>query len=277
MTKSPTIHPNIIVTRPIGQARHLIEVLQRQIAGLNTPVQIINLPLLTIVPKEDESTFKGLTKILPAVDLVVFVSPNAVECTMRLLGDFHQTWNGLAKRSLQIGVMGGSSKEALLRHGIADQNIILPPDSGRWDSEGLWGQLQNFHSDWHGKSVLFLKGEGGREWLADTMSSAGVAVSAISVYARMPLNDLSPAWRQLDQAPDTDSIWVLTSSEAVRYLAASIAQGVWRNVSNLRNSSALCSHPNIARAAHEAGFGEVMQCSPGDEAIAQALLTWLPK
>jgi len=267
----------IIVTRPSGQACQLIEVLTRTIefsgvAKRSFP-EILSLPLLTIVPKTDEALADQIASMLQDADLAIFVSPNAIECVMRLL---ERDWQDFSKSIIPIGVMGGSSKLALQNHGIgAEENptpIVMPQDNEQWDSEGLWQELQSLGWTWQNKKVVIFKGEGGRDWLADTLSKAGAHVEAKSTYTREPLDVDNPAWQAIHDLDFSKSLWMLTSSEAVRYLGRVMQD---KFTQSLSSASALCPHHNIADAAQEIGFGEVFTTEPGDEALIKASLAWL--
>ncbi|MBU3622184.1 uroporphyrinogen-III synthase [Polynucleobacter sp. AP-Latsch-80-C2] len=267
----------IIVTRPSGQARQLIEVLTKTIelsgvAKRSFP-EILSLPLLTIVPKTDEVLADRIASILKNADLAIFVSPNAIECVMRLL---ERDWQDFSKSIIPIGVMGGSSKLALNNHGIGLEikptPIVMPQDNEQWDSEGLWHELQSLGWNWQDQKVVIFKGEGGRDWLADTLKNAGAQVEAISTYTRVPLDIDNPAWQVIHDLDFSKSLWLLTSSEAVRYLGSVIRDQFTQGLSS---ASALCPHHNIADAAQEIGFGEVFTTEPGDEALIKASLAWL--
>lgn len=262
----------IVITRPSGQARQLSEALQASLlkSGItkeNSP-KIISLPLLTIVPKIGGGLAHQISEILQSADLAIFVSPNAIECTMRLL---EKSWQDLSNHLIPIGVMGGSSMAALKNHGIGVESsptkVILPQDNTQWDSEGLWAELQKLNWDWSIKKVIIFKGEGGRDWLADTLKNAGAQIEAISVYARVPLDLDSPAWRDIHEMDFAQSLWLLSSSEAVRYLAQAKLP--------LDLATAICPHHNIADAAEHVGFGEVFTCEPGDNALIAASQAWL--
>jgi len=267
----------IIVTRPSGQAHQLIEVLTKSIelsgvAKRGFP-EILSLPLLTIVPKTDEALADHIASLLQNADLAIFVSPNAIECVMRLL---ERGWQDFSKRIIPIGVMGGSSKSALHNHGIGLEKeptpIVMPQNNEQWDSEGLWRELQSLGWNWQSKRVVIFKGEGGRDWLADTLKNAGAQVDAISTYTRVPLDIDNPAWQAIHDLDFSKSLWLLTSSEAVRYLGSVIQDQFTQNFSS---ASALCPHHNIADAAEEIGFGEVFTTEPGDESLIKASLAWL--
>lgn len=262
----------IVITRPSGQARQLSEALQASLLNggftPETTPQIISLPLLTIAPKSDDVLVGQITAALKTADLAIFVSPNAIECTMRLL---EQSWQDFSEMPLPVGVMGGSSMAALKNHGIGIESnptkVILPQNNTEWDSEGLWAELQKLKWDWASKNVLIFKGEGGRDWLAETLKEAGAQVEAFSVYARVPLDLNSPAWNDIHEMDFAKSLWLLTSSEAVRYLGQAKLP--------LDLATAICPHHNIADAAEQIGFGEVFACEPGDEALIAASQAWL--
>jgi uroporphyrinogen-III synthase len=267
----------IVVTRPSGQARQLIEVLtssieQSGVAKRSLP-EIVSLPLLTIVPKADHSLADHIATTLKDADLAIFVSPNAIECVMRLL---ERDWQDFSKKIIPIGVMGGSSKLALQNHGIGQEKnptpVLIPKNNEQWDSEGLWQELQSLGWDFKNKKIVIFKGEGGREWLADTLLNAGATVEAISVYTRVPLDLANPAWHTIREMDFSKSLWLLTSSEAVRYLGQVVKD---QFPQGLQTASALCPHHNITEAAQAIGFGEVFTTESGDEALIKASLAWL--
>ena len=267
----------IVVTRPSGQARQLIEVLtssieQSGVAKRSLP-EIVSLPLLTIVPKADHSLADHIATTLKDADLAIFVSPNTIECVMRLL---ERDWQDFSKKIIPIGVMGGSSKLALQNHGIGQEKnptpVLIPKNNEQWDSEGLWQELQSLGWDFKNKKIVIFKGEGGREWLADTLLNAGATVEAISVYTRVPLDLANPAWHTIREMDFSKSLWLLTSSEAVRYLGQVVKD---QFPQGLQTASALCPHHNITEAAQAIGFGEVFTTESGDEALIKASLAWL--
>ncbi|WP_062309595.1 uroporphyrinogen-III synthase [Polynucleobacter sinensis] len=270
----------IVITRPSGQARQLSEMLQSNLLAMGINQQnfpaIISLPLLTIVPKTDQSLVGQIEVALKDADLAIFVSPNAIECVMRLL---ERAWGDISNQSIPIGVVGGSSMAALRRHGVGDESnptqIILPQNNANWDSGGLWTELKKLDWDWSTKKVIIFKGEGGREWLADTLKNAGANIAAISVYARVPLDLDSPIWGDIRKIDFSQSLWLLTSSEAVRYLGQVITDQTELPKKTLALATAICSHHNIADAAEQIGFGKVLICEPGDDALIAASQAWL--
>lgn len=267
----------IVITRPSGQARQLIEVLTQAIeksgVAQRTFPEILSLPLLTIVPRDNTELADHIASALKDADLAIFVSPNAIESVMRLV---ERDWQDFSKKVIPIGVMGGSSRLALQNHGIGSEenptSIVIPKNNEHWDSEGLWHELQDLKWDWSNKKIVIFKGEGGRDWLADTLKKAGATVEAISTYTRIPLDIDNPAWHAIHEMDFSKSLWLLTSSEAVRYLGE-VAKDQFAQT--LESASALCPHHNIADAAEAIGFGEVFTTEPGDEALIKATLAWL--
>jgi len=149
---------------------------------------------------------------------------------------------------------------------------LIPKNNEQWDSEGLWQELQSLGWDFKNKKIVIFKGEGGREWLADTLLNAGATVEAISVYTRVPLDLANPAWHTIREMDFSKSLWLLTSSEAVRYLGQVVKD---QFLEGLQTASALCPHHNITEAAQAIGFGEVFTTESGDEALIKASLAWL--
>lgn len=262
----------IVITRPSGQSQYLSHMLQSSLSssGMSSEQlpQVIALPLLNILPKSDALLRSQIQASLKVADLIIFVSPNAVECTMGLLD---QPCQEMLDQNILIGVMGGSSQVALKKYGIGSEDdpgkIILPRDNAHWDSEGLWSELQKLAWDWNAKKVIIFKGEGGRDWLANTLKNAGAQVEPISVYSRTPLDFKDPAWLAVQKIDFSQSLWLLTSSEAVRYLGQANLP--------VDTAMAICPHRRISDAAEQIGFREVFTCEPGDHALIAATQAWL--
>jgi uroporphyrinogen-III synthase len=230
----------------------------------------IQLPLLSIVPNENPVDAKRLKELLPASDLAVFVSPNAVECSMRLL---QSEW----PKTIPIAVVGGGSLEALSHHGItveAGYTIYAPSNPSEWDSEGLWKVLNQAQKSWAGKSILFLKGIGGRAWLGEQFLLQGAEIHSVSTYKRVPLASDSPAWLGLKKALPSDSLCVLTSSEAVRHFAQFLKENSSWAESWLNEAMMLCTHERIAQVCNELGFKNIDWCAPGDDQLLVKIHQW---
>ncbi len=133
----------------------------------------------------------------------------------------------------------------------------------QFDSEALWEQV---HAQVRpGDRILIVRGRSagvhetqgsGRDWLARQIEAAGGHVDFVVAYERgapqLSVEDLALA----RQASHNGSLWLLSSSEAVAHLVDSLPQHNWHT------ARALATHPRIAQAAHDAGFGEVRECRP---------------
>ena len=181
------------------------------------PVRLVSLPLLTIVPKNDPDLQKKLLSSFARAKLIIFISPNAIECAMRAIADAGTSWEKLVQVNTLVGVVGAPSKEALIRHGVDEKSIILP-QSPHFDSEGLWSSLKNRVQDWKNFPVTLVRGDGGRESLIEHLKGAQASLETLSIYTRMPLDHSSPYWQSLVRLDINHTLWLLTSSEAVRHL-----------------------------------------------------------
>lgn len=266
--------PAIIVTRPTGQARRLTELIEAATQAVYPSVRMVSLPLLTIIPKNDLALLTQLRTALHRATLIVFVSPNAIECTMRAVDDANSSWEQLVSPGVKIGVVGQSSQEALIRHGLAKECILVPAQDES-DSEGLWKILRTNITDWSKESVLIIKGEGGRETLIEQLRSVGAQLEILSIYSRIPLDLASPMWQSCAELDPRHTLWTLTSSEAVRNLGERCRELNRIPRLAIENSSALCSHANIANAAQQIGFKNISVCEPRDESISQSAAAWL--
>ncbi len=244
----------------------LAELLGQQVPGL----QLIHLPLLSIIPNEHLADTQKLQKLVEEADLAIFVSPNAIECGMRLL---QKNW----PKSVPIAVVGGGSAEALNRRGMTAEHgyqIYFPKDPEHWDSEGLWHELHQTKNDWQDKHILFLRGAGGREWLSEQFIAHGARITQFETYRRVPLSKEAVAWQTLKKADASQSACLLTSSEAVHYFAVYLKEqsdwgGAWFSLAKM-----ICSHPRIAETAKNEGFEKVELCSPGDDNLVFASQNW---
>ena len=61
------------------------------------------------------------------------------------------------------------------------------------------------------------------------------------------------------------SLWLLSSSQALEHLCAALPGQDWRQ------ARALATHPRIAQAARNAGFGEVRECRPALADVAASI------
>ncbi|MCE4554432.1 uroporphyrinogen-III synthase [Roseateles cellulosilyticus] len=241
----------LIVTRPRPQCAAWLA----RLAALGVDARA--LPLIDILPARDPAPVVAAWAALPAVDLAVFVSPNAVEHFFAQAGARPWPAQTLA------ACVGPGSAQALADHGVPPSCIVQPAaDAASLDSEHLWLQLQP-RRDWVGARVLLLRGDGGREWLAERLVEAGAQVDAVTVYHRSgPQFDAAEA-QLLDEvrAAPQRFAWLFSSAEAVGHLHSA----------RLSGQRAITTHERIADAARAAGFDPVVLARPDPEAVTRAL------
>lgn len=241
----------LVITRPAAQAAAWVGELRA--LGLDA----VALPLIEIGPPADTAPVRAAWQGLAACSLVMFVSANAVQ-------HFFEHASGPWPAGVRAGSTGPGTSAALREAGLGAAAIVEPAaDAPRFDSEALWDRLA--HEDWNGRRALIVRGEEGRDWLADKLRARGATVAFVAAYRRRAPR-LDAVQQQTLQAALREPwrhLWLFSSSEAVGHLRALAPGADWSA------SRALASHPRIAQAAREAGFGPVHElAAPGAAAVA---------
>lgn len=250
----------LLLTRPRPQAPAWLA----RLTALGVPARA--LPLMEIAPPADGgAAARQAWALLPQARLAMFVSPNAVA------GFFAQRPAGASWPAATLAAtVGPGSAQALLEAGVPAGQLVQPPaDAASLDSEHLWPLLAG--EDWQGHLALVLRGEGGREWLADRLRERGARLQALSVYRRgCPRLDAAEQ-ALLSQAlvQPAAHVWLFSSAEAIGHLAqlAGPAQD-WSS------AQAIATHPRIADRARTLGMGHVVLARPEAAAVAQAFASF---
>jgi uroporphyrinogen-III synthase len=240
--------PRLIVTRPQPQADAWVAALRAD------GIDACALPLLAIEPAAPDALAPAW-RALHDCALVVFVSPNAV-ASFFAARPAQAAWPA----GLIAASPGPGSDAALQDAGVA-QRIAPAADAAQFDSEALWAQLARH--DWGGRRVLIVRGDGGRELLADHLRAAGATVHAVQAYRRS-----APRWTSAQHATYAAAAaeparhrWLLSSAQALAHLPAA-ERSSW---------AAWAQHPRIADAARvQHGFGQVRLLPPGLAAVCAA-------
>ena len=245
----------VIVTRPPAQAADWVARLHA------LGVDAVALPLIGIAPVNDPAPLHAAWAALPGTALAMFVSANAVAhfFAARPAG---ASWPA----GTRAGSTGPGTAAALRQAGLPPQQIVTPADDApAFDSEALWALLA--HEDWAGRRALVVRGEDGRDWFAETLRARGAEVGFVAAYRRLP-PALDAAGRRLVAeacAAPHAHLWLFSSSEAVGHLRTVAPDADWSA------AHAVASHPRIAQAARDAGFGAVDMQPP----FPAALAAWL--
>jgi uroporphyrinogen-III synthase len=194
--------------------------------------------------------------------LVAFVSPNAVEAAFAHIPHW--------PAGLRAAVVGEGSRAALAAHGLAPDCIVSPLDPAHSDSEHLLAALDL--SALRGQRVLIVRGEAGRELLADALRAAGAEVTVLPAYRRSAPRLLPELAARLPTLVAADADWIITSSEALRGLMDLLDQLKQPEiVATMQRQHLIVPHARIAATASELGFQRVTLTGSGDERLLAAL------
>ena len=251
----------VIVTRPAAQAADWVLDLHGH------GIDAVALPLIGIEAVGDAAPLVEAWRTLAQRRLVVFVSPNAAQ-------------HFFARRpeafgwppSVRAGSPGPGTTRALIELGVPAAEIVEPASEARqFDSESLWAQLQQH--DWRDADVLIVRGDGGRDWLAETLRCHGARVSHLSAYRRCPphLDAAAQAVLRAALAEPASHLWFFSSSEAIDNLGALVPAGT-----DWYRARAVATHPRIAARARQSGFASVIEAQPSLTAVVACIQSIRP-
>lgn len=238
---------SVLVTRPAEQAAPLAEAIA---AARGRPVSF---PALEILGPKDKKAVRAALSELASVDLLLFVSANAVRYAFAQMPDNIPI-------DLQVGAVGSATAKALEAVGL---DTTLVPE--QMDSEGLLAmpQLQNVS----GQRIIIVRGNGGRETLRDVLTERGAHVEYIEAYRRQlpkrnPANLLAN-WQSMVEAVTVTSVQLLEN------LFALLGE---QGANLLRQTPLVVISQRIAEQAAEQGCGIIyISDSPREDAIVRTL------
>ena len=242
----------IVTTRPAGQA----EGLARELQALGA--EVLNFPVIAI-EAADPAPLRALN--LADFDLAFFVSPNAVEQTFKVCPP--EEW----PPALRVATVGPASARALALQGYAS---VISPQSG-FDSESVLALPEFCAEAVAGKRVLLLRGEGGRDLLAETLRERGATVAQVSCYRRL-CAPLDPAPLLARFTRGELSALVFSASEGLRFFLEITGEA---GDDMLRVLPCFAPHPRICAALQAAGAPAPILTEAGDAGIAASLVSGL--
>lgn len=246
----------LLLTRPRPQAGAWLQ----RLRALGLRVEA--LPLIEISAAADASPAAAAWQALPGAALAMFVSPNAVAhfFAARPPG---QGWPA----GVLAATVGPGSAQALHAAGVPEALIVQPPpQAASLDSEHLWPLLAGH--DWRGRLALMVRGEGGRDWLAQRLREQGAEVRDYGVYRRhCPQPDAAErALLAAALAEPAQHVWLFSSAEAIGHLQTLAGPAV-----DWAPARCIATHARIAERARALGFGHVVLARPDPQAVAQAM------
>lgn len=240
----------LLLTRPAEDCTALAQTLAAQ--GVFSHC----LPLLDIVALPVSDKIRQAIAQLPSCNAVIVVSKPAARIALDLL-------DGSPSLTMPWFSVGAATAQILRDHGL---DVSYPADGD--DSEALL-QLPRLHEalSQPGAQVLILRGEGGRELLAERLRERGASVEYLELYRRdlpaYPPNELS-----LRIEAERLNGLVVSSGQGFEHLRQ-MAGDAWPTIAQL---PLFVPSPRVAELAHAAGAQTVVDCRG---ASAAALLTAL--
>ncbi len=242
----------VLITRPQQQAQALTDLI-RQAGG-----EPVVFPALAIHALPVGAGLQTTLDKLSRYHLIIFISPNAVRHLRLLLQQ-------PLPASLKAACVGAGTTRTF--HETFARWPDLQPE-GHFDSEALL-ELEALKTV-AGKPILIVRGEGGRELLADTLRQRGANVDYAEVYRR-DCPPLRPAEQKAIIAAGIDVISI-TSGEALRNLTRLFqADADW-----LLDRPLVVVNNRLVELARQLGFkwGAVAASQASDVALLEALIQW---
>lgn len=254
----------VIVTRPAREAAQWVAELGR--AGFEAHA----LALIDIVPPADAQPLREAWRDLANYAAAMFVSGNAVHHFFESNRPPAPMGWGDAAIKTRAWAPGPGTREALLAAGVPAALVDAPAaDAPQFDSEALWRVVGPRVRG--GDRVLIVRGGdgqgqgAGRDWLAAQLAAAGARVETVVAYQRRSPQPGDAQLALARQAAADGSAWLFSSSEAIANLQGLLPGQDWSR------ARAIATHPRIAQAARNAGFGVVCESRPAVAAVVAAL------
>jgi len=242
--------PRLLVTRPAAQSARLCNLLEAD------GFEAIRLPAIEILDPLSLYELEAVSDELDSYHLAVFVSVNAVQKGVEFILD-RRDW----PEDTAIATVGARSAEALLPYGLSTDYV---PEH-QFNSEALLAleELQ----DMSGQRVVIFRGNGGREYLHDTLLERGAEVDYVEAYRRAcPVADKTALLALLQ--PGYLAGITITSNETLQNLydmAGAAAQPL------------LCEVPLLVVSERQAALARQLGFSKppllADNASAEAIVT----
>ena len=239
----------VLLTRPVEESTALAASLSD--AGIfSSSLPLLDIQPLAVTP-EQQAVFRNLGRYCA----VIVVSKPAARLAMQQLD---QPWPQLPWFSV-----GAATAQVLAEHGL---NVHYPPTGD--DSEALL-QLPALREAVArpGARVLILRGEGGRELLAQRLREQGASVDYLELYRRfLPAYEAGVLTQRI-QLERLNGV-VVSSGQGFLYLQT-LAGADWPQVAQL---PLFVPSPRVQEMARSAGAEKVVDCRG---ASAAALLVAL--
>ncbi|CAN5126617.1 uroporphyrinogen-III synthase [soil metagenome] len=244
----------VLVTRPEHQAHNLCQLIDAE--GDAT----VRYPALVIKARPDRAAVRAAIGPADRYDLIIFISANSV----RFGADFLDQ-----RRDVPIAAVGQPDAAAL---NAAGYRVAVMPAEGA-SSEALLAMPQLAHMS--GQRVLIVRGSGGRELIAETLTARGAKVQYAEVYTREPAHPPAQLQAEIEQLWRQGGIraYAATSVELLEALVGIVTP---RSRELMDSTALVTGSQRVAEAAARLGLGSpiLLADSPDDAALTGALVRW---
>ena len=236
----------VLITRPSNQVDSMRRAIESEGA------KVLSLPLIEIKALNDAQAIRDLKDKVLQLDsyqTLIFVSNNAVAFGGEVINDY---WPQFPLKVDVIAVGPTTAKAATER--LACE--VIQPSSGMTSEDILrLPQLQDVSE----KKVGIVRGQGGRELLADTLRERGAIVDYLEAYSRTPVDYTSADFcNRLHRAGV--NVLTVSSGESLDRLTHLLAG----NRKMLQHLNLLVPSERVGRQAEKAGYQQVHNASGAD-------------
>jgi len=225
--------------------------------------EALALGLTRIVEREDDASLREAIGRLGSYDVVVLVSPAAVQAAARLAPDWPP--------DTVAAVVGPGSRAALDDAAFRRAPLrVISPEAPPFDGAAL-ACLPPL-DDPSASTVLVLRGESGSDAWIDALRERGARVDVLAAYRHAVQEPEAAALETLRRwlADENQPVrFVVTQAAGVARLDAVLERARLRE--RAKRQPALAIHPRIARALRDARWRDVRTIDPGERALLLAL------
>jgi len=256
----------VIVTRVQPQAA-------RWVKSLAEHFDAVALPLIVVSATRDPAAVRAAAQRWPGYSAAMFVSSHAVNFFFEQNHALALSYKAQADIKTRAWATGPGTRAALLAQGVPPALVDAPSlAAGQFDSEALWQTVQGQIGA--GARVLIVRGDTtgaeeaepeaatqgsvgvGRDWLAQRLQQVGAEVDFVVAYQRGAPVWTAPECALASAAAADGSVWLFSSAEALSHLQTLLPAQDWSA------ARAVATHPRIAEAAKNLGFGAIALARP---------------
>ncbi|WP_163130150.1 uroporphyrinogen-III synthase [Agarivorans sp. Alg241-V36] len=239
----------VLVTRPEPHNQRCVSMLHAN--GHHA----IAAPMVKITASEQIAELPSIIQSVDGNNLIIAVSQYAVEACQTYLSQQGLSW----PPNCQYLAVGKATAECWRQYGV---NAKVP---ARQDSEGM---LELIETQLQGiQQAHILRGQQGREWLAQQLEKQAIQVNYLTCYQRQLLNYSS---QQLEQWRSQINTIVATSGEILKHLTTLMSEP--KQLTWLKNTNLLVPSQRLLEYADSLGFMHTVLCDgASDKACIDAL------